>query len=145
MAHAQNSITIDRSAETVYAFLADGLNNPRWRDVVVSIELKAGEPAATGAEYRQVVKGPGGSKVDADYRLTTADPGRELAFVVTAGPARPTGRYVLSGGAGGATEVAFTLDYPAKGLTKLLDPLIQKAMESDVGSLAKLKQVLETS
>jgi uncharacterized membrane protein len=142
MAHAQNTITIDQPPETVYAFLADGLNNPKWRDVVVSIDLKSGEPATTGAEYRQIVKGPGGSTVDADYRLTTAEPVRELAFVVTSGPARPTGRYLLSATTAG-TEVTFTLDYSATGMKKLLDPLVQKAIESDVGSLTELKRVLE--
>ena len=142
MAHATNTITIERPPETVYAFLADGLNNPKWRDIVVTIELKSGEPGTTGAEYRQIVKGPGGTKVDADYRLTVAEPGRELAFVVTAGPAHPTGRYVFAAADGG-TELSFTLDYRATGLMKVMDPMIQKAMQAEVGRLAALKRVLE--
>lgn len=31
MAHAESQITINRPAHEVYTFLADGLNNPKWR------------------------------------------------------------------------------------------------------------------
>jgi uncharacterized membrane protein len=145
MAHAENTITISRPADAVYAFLADGLNNPKWRDGVVTIELKSGPPAEKGAEYRQVLKGPGGRPVDGDYRLISAEPGRALAFEVTTGPARPTGRYELASTDDGGTEVSFILDYQAKGLKKFMEPMVQKAMQSEVDSLPALKRVLEAS
>ena len=34
MAHAENEVTINRPAPEVYAFLADVLNNPKWRSGV---------------------------------------------------------------------------------------------------------------
>ncbi|MDF9751934.1 hypothetical protein M2428_003407 [Arthrobacter sp. ES3-54] len=41
MAHAENEATISRSPEDVYAFLADGLNNPAWRSGVQDFTLKS--------------------------------------------------------------------------------------------------------
>jgi hypothetical protein len=44
MAHAENDITISRPAAEVYAFLADGLNNPKWRPCVQKIASRAAPP-----------------------------------------------------------------------------------------------------
>ena len=44
MAHAENEMTISRSPDDVYAFLADGLNNPKWRSGIQDITLKIGTP-----------------------------------------------------------------------------------------------------
>src|SRR6476620_6117891 len=96
MAHAENEITIERPATEVYAFLADGLNNPAWRQSVQSIALRSGAPGESGAVYGQTLSGPRGRPIQGDYRITEAEPGRVLAFQVVAGPARPEGRYVLT-------------------------------------------------
>jgi uncharacterized membrane protein len=138
-------VVIDRPVALVFAFVADGLNNPQWRDGVVSIDLASGQPGGVGTEYRQVLKGPGGRNIDGDYRLTAAVPSSELSFAVTSGPARPTGAYRFKPTPDGGTEVTFTLEYQAKGLKKLMEPMIQRAMLSEVAALGKLKRVLEAS
>ena len=51
--------------------------------------------SGVGAIYKQGVKGPGGRRIDADYRVTSFEPNRRLAFVAIAGPVRPTGEFVL--------------------------------------------------
>jgi uncharacterized membrane protein len=145
MARATNTVVIHRPVTLVFAFLADGLNNPQWRDGVVSIDLASGEPGSVGAEYRQVLKGPGGRNIDGDYRLTAVVPDSELSFAVTTGPARPTGVYRFRPMPDGGTEVTFTLEYQAKGLKRLMEPMIQKTMLTEVGALSKLKRVLEAS
>ena len=142
MAHAQNSVTIDRSPADVFAFLADGLNNPQWRDGVRKIELAGGEPGQVGAVYCQVLAGPGGRSIDGDYRITSATPGEELSFEVIAGPARPTGVYTLSA-SGDGTTVVFALDLTPKGVMRLMNSMITKTMEAEVAQLSALKRVLE--
>ncbi len=142
MAHAENEITIDRPATEVYAFLADGLNNPAWRRTVQSIALKSGIPGESGAVYSQTLTGPRGKSIQGDYRITTADPGRSLAFQVIAGPARPEGQYLLAE-SDGRTTVRFILDLKPSGLMKVLDGLIAKTMRSEVSQLQELKKVLE--
>jgi hypothetical protein len=91
MAHAENETTISPPPEDVYAFLADGLNNPNWRSGIQDIALKSGTPGSLGAVCRQTLTGPGGRPIAGDYEITTADPGLRLGFQVVAGPARPSG------------------------------------------------------
>ncbi len=144
MVHAENETTISRTPEEVYAFLADGLNNPEWRQGVQSIALKSGPAAAVGAIYAQTLTGPGGRPIAGDYEITEAARGRVLRFQVVAGPARPSGEYRLSEAQGG-TAVRFALELHPKGLMKLMGPMIGKTMQSEVAQLAALKTVLESA
>ena len=91
MAHADHTITIARPLDEVFAYLADGANNPHWRTGVVQMHRTSATDGA-GATYRQVLKGPGGRHIDGDYRVTGYRPPHLLEFAVTAGPARPSGR-----------------------------------------------------
>ncbi|HLI57659.1 MAG TPA: SRPBCC family protein [Actinomycetota bacterium] len=143
MAHAERSVTIAAPIETVFAFFADGTNNPKWRSGVLDI-ARTGDEAGVGATYRQGLKGPGGKRIAGDYRITTLDAPNRLAFEVTAGPARPTGTFELSSEPGsGATTVRFALDVHPTGAARLMGPMISKTMKDEVASLDKAKEVLE--
>src|SRR5215467_2301181 len=144
MAHAENQIVINKPVSEVFSFLADGLNNPKWRDGVIEIKLKSGAAGSEGAEYRQVLKGPFGRNIDGDYRLLTVSQDKELKFAVTSGPARPTGEYLFEQQAG-STKLTFVLDYQTKGLAKLMEPMIQRTMNSEMAALSNLKQILESA
>jgi len=144
MAHASNSVIIARPIEEVFDFLADGSNNTRWRPSVIEIS-RSGGPDGVGATYKQGLKGPGGRRIDGDYRVTTFERPRELAFEVIAGPARPSGRYQLDTPTAGQTRVQFELDLQLRGLQKLMGPMIQRTMDGEVKLLDRLKAVLETS
>lgn len=144
MAHAENEVTINRSPEDVYAFLADGLNNAAWRTGIQSIALKSGTPGAVGAVYAQTLTGPGGRPITGDYEITAADPGKRLDFQVVAGPAHPAGTYRLSEATGGTT-VRFSLDLESKGLMKIVGPMIARTMRAEVDQLDTLKRVLESA
>jgi hypothetical protein len=142
MAHAEKELTISRSPEDVYAFLADGLNNTKWRSGIQAIALKSGMPGMLGSIYRQTLTGPGGRPIASDYEITAADPGRRLEFQVVAGPARPFGEYLLTGVAAG-TSIRFILELQPRGLLKIAEPLIARTMKSEVAQLTNLKRVLE--
>ena len=81
-----------------------GLNGPKWRPGILDISLVSGSGA--NAVHKQGVKGPGGRRIDADYRITSYEPGRSLAFTAIAGPVRPTGSYTFED-AGGETRLTF--------------------------------------
>jgi hypothetical protein len=89
MPEATNSVEIHRSPAEVFAFLADGTNDPQWRNGVLDIQLKSGE--GNGAVYQQGVKGPFGRRVPADYEITGREPDRRIAFRAIAGPSDPKG------------------------------------------------------
>ena len=143
MARAENETTINRSPEDVYAFLADGLNNPRWRKGVQEIALKSGTSGSVGAVYSQTLGGPGGRPIAGDYEITKAEPPTRLGFQVVAGPARPTGEYQLTPAPNGTT-VRFVLDLQPRGLMRIMAPLVTRTMRSEVSQLARLKAVLES-
>ena len=141
MPSASNSIAIQRSPEDVFAFVADGLNGPKWRPGILDIAHASGE--GVGAVYRQGVKGPGGRRIDADYEITAYEPPNRLAFKAIAGPVRPTGEYRLAASDGG-TRITFSLDAELSGWKRLvMGGPVQQTMEAEVASLARLKAALE--
>ena len=91
MAHAEESIAIDRPANAVFDFVLDGTNNPLWRPAVVDIQQVPDKPSGVGAVYKQGLKGPGGRRIEGDYEIVECKPNELIEFRVIAGPARPTG------------------------------------------------------
>jgi uncharacterized protein YndB with AHSA1/START domain len=142
MPHAEYTVTIDRPAGKVFDYLADGTHNREWRAGVLDI-ARANSATGEGAAYRQVLAGPGGRRIDGDYRITVFNPPRRLEFLVTAGPARPTGVFELADGADSTTVVRFTLDLRPTGFMKLMTPMIARQMRREVTQLETLKKVLE--
>ena len=142
MAHAQNTVTVHRPIDEVFAYLVDGTNNSRWRDGVLEIARTSGD-GTVGTTYHQVLKGPGGRRIDGDYRITAYEHPHLLAFEVVAGPVRPLGRYELTADGITATRLTFTLDAQPKGIMKLMSPMVGKQVQTEVAHLADLKRDLE--
>ena len=105
MPHAERTITVNRPARAVFDYLADGTHNAEWRTGVVEIE-RTSAGGGQGATYRQVLAGPGGRRIDGDYKVTVFDPPTRLEFQVTAGPARPAGVFELAETTPGATRAS---------------------------------------
>jgi uncharacterized membrane protein len=141
MPSATNTVTINRPVDAVFAYVTDGLNGSKWRSGVLETELVSA--SGLGAVYRQGVKGPGGRRVAADYKVTAFEPGRRMAFEAIAGPVRPTGEFRFADVEGG-TRVSFSLDAPLSGWKALvMGGAVQKTMEAEVNALERLKSVLE--
>jgi uncharacterized membrane protein len=141
MPEARHQVTIRRPASEVFGFIADGLNGPKWRTGILDIAHVSG--SGVGATYKQGVKGPGGRRIDADYRVTTYEPNSRLAFEAIAGPVRPEGEYILEEVDGG-TRLTFALYAELGGIKKLLmGGAVQKTMDSEVEATERLKSVLE--
>jgi uncharacterized protein YndB with AHSA1/START domain len=142
MASAEGSVTINRPLHEVFAFVSDKDNDRRWRPSIVGLERVSGD-GTVGTKYRQVMKGPGGRGIPADFEVTSYEPGKRYAFRVTAGPVQPQGSFDFVE-EGGATRVTFKLDVELSGPSKLMGPMIGKSMRSEVEALDRLKQLLET-
>ena len=142
MPYAEHTVTINRPASEVFDYLADGTHNREWRSGVLEIERSS--PAdGPGAAYRQILAGPGGRRIDGDYRVTVFDPPRRLEFQVIAGPARPAGVFELTENPDQTTRVRFSLDLKPAGLMKLMTPMITRQVRHEVSQLDNLKTVLE--
>jgi uncharacterized protein YndB with AHSA1/START domain len=141
MPEATGTIEIRRAPAEVFAFLAAGENNRRWRSGVIDIHRKSGH--GRGAVYEQGVKGPFGRRVPADYEITAYEPDRLIGFRAIAGPVRPEGRYELTPLDGGGTRVMFSLRASLGGITRLMSPMVASTMRSEVAQLDRLRDVLE--
>src|SRR5215831_1280906 len=104
MPYAEHTVIVNRPARDVFAYLADGTHNRAWRSGVIEIE-RTSAADGEGATYRQVLAGPGGRRIDGDYRVSVFDPPRRLEFLVTAGPARPAGVFELTENADHSTRL----------------------------------------
>ena len=142
MPHAEHTVTVTRTPQDVFDYLADGTNNRQWRTGVLEVRQTSAD-AGKGATYRQVLAGPGGRRIDGDYRITVFDPPRRLEFQVTAGPARPAGVFELTPDAEGSTRVRFSLDLAPAGVMKLITPMITRQMRREVAPLDNLKAILD--
>jgi uncharacterized membrane protein len=140
MPEATNTVTVARPPSEVFAFLADGTNNPRWRTGVLDISLKSGE--GKGAVYQQGVKGPFGRRVPADYEITEFVPDPRIAFRAIEGPVRPDGSFELVPVDRG-TLVKFSLRCSPSGFARLVTPMVAKTMRSEVAQLDRLRAILE--
>ena len=143
MPAAEHQVSIARPVADVFAYVADGLNGPRWRPGVLDVALVSG--SGVGAVYKQGVRGPGGRRIDADYRVTAFEPNRRLAFEAIAGPVRPTGEYRFEA-TDGSTRLTFTLQAELGGIKKLLmGGAVQRTMDAEVAATERLKTILEAS
>ncbi len=142
MPHAEESITINRPIGDVFDFVLDGTNNPLWRPTVIDIQRVPGKPSNVGAIFKQGLKGPGGRRIDGDYEIVECQPNELIKFQVISGPARPTGTFRFEA-VGNSTRVTFNLHLDAKGLTRLISPMISQTMKSEVATLSNLKAYLE--
>ena len=141
MPSASHSVVINRPASEVFAFVADGENAPRWRTGVLDIQRESGQ--GVGAVYRQGVRGPGGRRVAADYRVTAYQPDTLLAFETIAGPVRPAGEFRLQE-AGGATTLTLSLRAHLAGVKRLvMSGMGQKTMDAEVAAIDNLQRLLE--
>ncbi len=143
MARAEKQITINKPVGDVFNFVLDGDNNPKWRPACIDIQRLTNKPDSVGAKFKQGLKGPGGRRIDGDYEIVKCEPNKLIEFQVITGPARPTGSYKFET-FGHATTVTFTLHLELKGLQKLMDGMINQQMQAEVGTLANLKNVLES-
>jgi uncharacterized membrane protein len=142
VAFAEYNVLIQSDAMSVYNFLADARNLPRWRIGIRSVELQSGAEGAKGAIYRQLLTGPGGRPVAGDFEIIEARPGAEIQYQVIVGQARPRGGYYLSS-EGQRTRVRFALECEPKGILGRLRNPFRRAMKAEVIQLERLKAVLE--
>ncbi len=142
MAHAESKIIVRRPIEEVFAFVLDGTNNAYWRPGVLDIKKLTRKELGVGSRFRQGVNGPTG-RVDADFEIVECDEPYRIKVQVTSGPVQPTALYRFKEVDGG-TEVYFSLDYRASGVTRLMEPMIDRQFKVEVAAVAKLKEYLES-
>ncbi|TDW28720.1 SRPBCC family protein [Cryobacterium psychrophilum] len=140
MVQARESVTVQFPIDEVFAFLADGLNNPKWRPGVVCIALKSG--SGVGTVYTQTMAGPGGRTIQGDYRITRSDAPTQLDFEVVAGPARPTGSFRLRSLSPTSTEVELSIKLILTGMLTLVPAMVARQVTTEVDAIRRLPRAM---
>ena len=141
MPSAERTISIRRPVDQVFRFLSDGRTATQWRSGVLDVSKTSG--TGVGEVWRQVVRGPGGRPVDADYEITALEPERRIAFRTIAGPVRPEGEFSFEA-MGDATILTFRLHVELSGWKRLvLGRAVESTMAAEMAALDRLQDLLE--
>ncbi len=140
----ENTVTIQRPAEDVFAFLADFENIPKWNYAIEQTSKISAGPAGVGTRYRQTRTIP--SRGVEDFEITAFEPARHLAIRGQIGPFQAAISYVLEPRAG-ATQIVNAIELsPSRAMPRVLVPLAAPRVKAAVAqNLGQLKRVLEVS
>ncbi len=138
----ENTVTIQRPAEEVFAFLADFENIPKWNYAIEETHKASAGPVGVSTRYRQTRSVP--SRSTESFEVTVFEPARRLAMHGQIGPFQATISYQLEARAG-ATRLVNNVEFdPSQATLRLTAPLATPKIKATVAqNLGKLRLVLE--
>ena len=138
----ENTVTIERPAEDVFAFLADFENVPTWNYAIERTAKTSPGPVGVGTTYRQTRSIP--RRSEEGFEVTVFEPMSRLAIQGQIGPFRTRASYELTPMAGGTRLTNEVNLEPSSGVLRLVAPLAVPRVKAAVAqNLGKLKRVLE--
>jgi carbon monoxide dehydrogenase subunit G len=148
MAHEFNgSAVIDRPIDEVFAFLADGTNDPKFSPRVQEIRKTTDGPVAVGTVFESRVK-DAGMTTSRTFELTTFDVPTKIRWaersknLVTV----PDGGYDLEKLSDTQTKVTIHNEFEGHGLGKLIVGFAVKAAIKDAPAFAqRIKSAVEAA
>jgi hypothetical protein len=142
MATFENTVTIRRAVEDVFAFLADFENIPTWNYAIVETKKTSPGPVGVGTTYRQLRSVP--SRSEEGFQVTAFEPSSRLEIHGDIGPFTATISYLLAPTDHG-TRLTNVVDLEsASGVLRLVAPLAASRVKTAVAAnLDTLKQLLE--
>lgn len=129
---------IDRPIEEVFAFLADGENDPKFSPRVEEIEKTTSGPTAVGTVYRSTVK-DGGVKTHREFRITEFEPPTRIRWTETTKNlvTADEGGYDLESADGGKTRVRLFNFLNGTGVGKMIAGVALKAARKDADDFGR--------
>jgi uncharacterized protein YndB with AHSA1/START domain len=113
----ENTVTIRRPIEDVFAFLADFENIPRWNYAIVETHKVSQGPVGVGTSYQQVRSVP--SRSEERFEVIAYNPPRQLEIRGQLGPFPSRLSYVLDAIPEG-TRVTNAVELELRGPSRLL-------------------------
>ncbi|MEZ0069640.1 uncharacterized protein YndB with AHSA1/START domain [Streptacidiphilus sp. MAP12-20] len=143
----EGTVEIDRPVEEVFAFLADGENDPKFSPRVLEMEKETDGPTSVGTVYRSTVK-DAGMKSHREFKITEFQPPTRLRWtevsknLVTGAE----GGYDLERLAEGKTRLRVYNILEGHGIGKLLEGFALSAARKDADAFAhRIKAAVEAS
>jgi carbon monoxide dehydrogenase subunit G len=136
----EHSVTIDRPAETVFAYLTDVRNLRRWQQGVV--EIRPGGDMGPGATFTEV-RSFLGKRIESTIEVTEYEAPRLFSIKVVSGPIPFSVRHTLEP-SGDATLLQVEGTGEPGGFFKLAEGLVARQAERAAKKdFARLKKTLE--
>ncbi len=140
------TVVIDRPIEEVFAFLADGENDPKFSSRVLEIAKRTDGPPGVGTVYASTVK-DAGMKTKREFELTEFEAPRKIRWAETSKNlvTAPEGGYDLSP-AGDGTSVTFFNVLEGHGPGALIAGLALRSARKGADAFAQaIKAAVEAS
>jgi carbon monoxide dehydrogenase subunit G len=136
---------IDRPIEEVFAFVADGQNDPKFSPRVQEISKETDGPPGIGTIYRSTVK-DAGMTTKREFKLTEFEAPNKIRWTeLSKNAVTAEGGYDLEPD-GDGTRLTIFNDLTGHGLGKLFAPLAVRAASKDADAFAaRIKQAVEAS
>ncbi|MFZ0614009.1 MAG: SRPBCC family protein [Desulfobacterales bacterium] len=141
MIDIEDSVTIDRPVEKVFAFATNLANNVCWQTDVILTEQTSTGPFGEGATYR-VVNRFMGQFFDSEGIISEYVPNRICTYRFTAGPVAGESQFFFEAVNGG-TRFVTRSTIELKNFKKWGFVLRRKARHQVRNDLCKLKEILE--
>lgn len=135
---------IDRPTAEVAAFAGDPVNAPRWYVNIKAAEWKTPPPLAVGSRIAFVAQFLG-RRMTYTYEVAEFVPGERLVMRTAEGPFPMETTYTWQPTAGGGTQMTLRNRGTPSGFSKLVAPLMARAMRrANTKDLTLLKRLLES-
>ncbi len=148
MAHSfSGSAVVDRPIDQVFAFLADGSNDPTFSPRVQEIRKTTDGPDGVGTVYESTVK-DAGMKTKRSFEYTVFEPPTKIRWTERSKNAITVsdGGYDLEPADEGKTKVTIHNTFAAQGFGKLIVGFATKAAQKDADAFAgRIKAAVEAS
>ncbi|QXE37164.1 SRPBCC family protein [Streptomyces sp. GMY02] len=138
---------IDRPIEEVFAFLADGTNDPKFSPRVQAIQKTPDGPTAVGTVFRSTVK-DAGMTTKREIRITELESPTKIRWTETSKNlvTSADGGYDLESTGAGKTRVRIFNALEGHGIGKLLVGVALSAARKDAPAFAaRIKKAAEAS
>jgi uncharacterized protein YndB with AHSA1/START domain len=138
------TVVIDRPIEEVFAFLANGENDPKFSPRVLEIAKTTDGPPGVGTVYASTVK-DAGMTTKREFRLTEFEPPTRIRWAETSNNlvTASEGGYDLAPD-GDGTRVTLHNVLEGHGLGKLVAPLAVRAARKDADAFGqRIKAAVE--
>jgi uncharacterized protein YndB with AHSA1/START domain len=141
------TVVVDRPIEEVFAFLADGENDPKFSPRVLEIAKTTEGPPGVGTVYASTVK-DAGVKTKREFKLTEFDPPTRIRWTEISKNAvtAPEGGYDLAPAGDGKTRVTIYNVLEGRGVGKLIAPLALRSARKGADDFGRaIKAAVEAS
>jgi len=148
MAHGFSATTtINKPIDEVFAFLADGTNDPKFSPRVQEIRKTTDGPVGVGTVFVSTVK-DAGMKSNREFELTEFQQPTRIRWTERSKNAItvPEGGYDLEPAGDGATRMTISNTFEGHGFGKVILPLAQRGAVRDADAFAaRIKAAVEAS